>query len=856
MAGSGLVVPIEVTVARMERDLQKVMNASKNAAKSVENTFTKANSKVVESFEKTSRVMERINKMTGVTAFDTGAVSNFARILDGLEAKYNPVVAAAQRYRSQLSEINTALANNILSQSEHAAATLRVKASYDAEMASISRTNAALEEQYGIRTKINQNLGIGAGGSNSAEQSASAFSSELDILRAKFDPIFAASRRYETSLSEITQAHKLGALSTQQMESAIERLNAEYTDLAASQHRGLQQANLAERGVKRSGFAVANLSAQLNDIGVSLAGGQSPFQVMIQQGTQVSQIFQQTGGDFKTFSALLKGSILGVVNPFSIATFAMIGLGGAALQWALSTEKATDQAKEALDKHISDIKRITQAWGDTVPALKGYLDELELVKQAGEIKDTYTEVIKEQWVDLTGQLDELAGQLFDAERLMNQFGRTDAATKLGQQYEDLTAKIKDNSMTTEDATKMSEELMSLYENTGLSLFQALSESFKSLSDSISVAADETQRLRKEQEILLDQEVRRASVREQFLNRFREGMQMVPMTDDLSARMASGDLKQEKAKMTSRSPRSNTDRYEDTFERRQLSLKTLLQEIDAQSKLNPLVNDYGFALEYAKVKQELLNEAQAKNVKLTPEQVDAIDALAKASANASVTMKTLSEAQDKFKSRVDSFRDTTRSAMEGFIQDIRNSTSLIDALGNALDKIADKLLNMTFDMLFTGGNGDSISRFLSPMFAPRGGNVSPLASAAIASGAGGLYDKGGFTGRGGDSDIAGAVHKNEFVFDAMATRRIGVPALLALQKGYKNGGFVGSGVGGRMGGDNIKIYNNASDKSQVSSAGRDSTGALKIVIDAVKDDMRKGGFRRVLPAAEQARVKSR
>ena len=58
-----------------------------------------------------------------------------------------------------------------------------------------------------------------------------------------------------------------------------------------------------------------------------------------------------------------------------------------------------------------------------------------------------------------------------------------------------------------------------------------------------------------------------------------------------------------------------------------------------------------------------------------------------------------------------------------------------------------------------------------------------------------YEAGGFTGTGSPSDPAGIVHRGEYVFDAAATRRIGVRNLEAMRRGslpgYAGGGYAGS-----------------------------------------------------------------
>jgi hypothetical protein len=65
----------------------------------------------------------------------------------------------------------------------------------------------------------------------------------------------------------------------------------------------------------------ANIIAQLQDIGVSLAGGQNPLLVMIQQGSQLSYIATTMDGGVKALTA----SILRMLAPFAAAA-AVVGL--------------------------------------------------------------------------------------------------------------------------------------------------------------------------------------------------------------------------------------------------------------------------------------------------------------------------------------------------------------------------------------------------------------------------------------------------------------------------------------------------------------------------------------------------
>lgn len=61
-------------------------------------------------------------------------------------------------------------------------------------------------------------------------------------------------------------------------------------------------------------------------------------------------------------------------------------------------------------------------------------------------------------------------------------------------------------------------------------------------------------------------------------------------------------------------------------------------------------------------------------------------------------------------------------------------------------------------------------------------TTAMTASNIAAIAGTGFEQGGYTGNGGTKNVAGVVHGKEFVFDAPATRRIGVGALEALRSG--------------------------------------------------------------------------
>lgn len=110
--------------------------------------------------------------------------------------------------------------------------------------------------------------------------------------------------------------------------------------------------------------SVGIMAAQFNDVAVTLAAGQNPFQVAIQQGTQIGQAFggQGAAGALN----LVKQGFLAMISPVNLATIALIAGGGALVQWAISAIGASEK---------------TASFAERVDALKASTAELDRVSQ-------------------------------------------------------------------------------------------------------------------------------------------------------------------------------------------------------------------------------------------------------------------------------------------------------------------------------------------------------------------------------------------------------------------------------------------------------------------------------------------
>lgn len=107
----------------------------------------------------------------------------------------------------------------------------------------------------------------------------------------------------------------------------------------------------------------------------------------------------------------------------------------------------------------------------------------------------------------------------------------------------------------------------------------------------------------------------------------------------------------------------------------------------------LIGLEGQALEQARIRQELLNEARRAGITLTEQQRAEIDIIAQKNAAIMQTRDALLDT-----------RTTAQEVLKGYISDVREGASATEALGNALDRLADKLFDMAANSLVESALG--------------------------------------------------------------------------------------------------------------------------------------------------------
>ncbi|OAN86070.1 hypothetical protein [Sulfitobacter geojensis] len=210
--------------------------------------------------------------------------------------------------------------------------------------------------------------------SKSAQGSAQAMAKEMDNLRAKFDPMFAASKRYEASLEELKRAHKVGALNVAQYEAALENLNAEYarsTGGARALSGGLAGVTQASGSARHQ---IQNTAFQIGDFAVQVGAGTSAAQAL---GQQLPQLLGGFG---------IMGAVLGAVVAAGVPLVRFLMDSGEAsvdLEERLATlTGAVSDYEQAVKDAQVPTDQLREKYGSAAQAAQEFVSALEGINKA------------------------------------------------------------------------------------------------------------------------------------------------------------------------------------------------------------------------------------------------------------------------------------------------------------------------------------------------------------------------------------------------------------------------------------------------------------------------------------------
>ena len=751
-----------------------------------------------------------------------------------------------------------------------------------------------------MQTRINQMVGIGTKGGKEWSGVLAQQGAELDKLRTKYNPVFAAIKQYQASVVSIQQANRLGAISADEMTSAIQReRKATLDSIAAIKQRNTAVAS--SRPATSSGarsFQTSNIAAQFQDIAVTSAMGMSPIQIALQQGTQLSAVFNEMGKG-KDVIRGIGSAFASIISPVSLVTIGVIAAGAALAQYIASAGdvKTID---EVLEENRKKIEEITAGYNEAKRAYEAYSQakgiktnedaEASSEAQVKSLTERYHQAQKEisrysetlRGFARSSLSAEIIGQANALAKLAQSAGEADAdmsgisstLTKMmaqGFATKDLTSWAEEIKTSVEGAVSLKNEIGAVAE--AASQITPATEAFSRLEAAINgitsdKAREEVQKLYdkfKDGTLSVDElskalgslsanapdlqthiaEILRlagaaANARSEIDGIWKGaggkgdknlGLDPKSFSDRFGGNKDAADqLKRQRDELEKKPKKSAVDRKaeRDANAYRDL-VKSAQDRIDQLELEEQLVGKTGVAAETMRMKLELLQKATDKGRVIDEKKRKEIEALAgsygklaeKVSAAALAeelrfeqdqmfrspseqrVQSTLRSAgidpegdygqmlagQIRLNEKLAEAKDLTLDFAQGFTQDLMNGVSATEALANAVGRLGQQLLdialNQAINQLFSNLLGGGLF----------GGGGSPFANSgqvasAFASGAGGLWADGGYTGPGGKYDPAGIVHKGEYVVPKNVVDRIGVPNIQRLIGGYSGGGLVG------------------------------------------------------------------
>ena len=279
----------------------------------------------------------------------------------------------------------------------------------------------------------------------------------LERLKAKFKPLYAASKQYETALNEINQAHKLGVISINQQTTAVDRLNAEY-----KQGTGIfsEYSAQARRGTNQLGVAVQQTGYQVGDFLVQVQSGTNPLVAFGQQATQLVGILPLVA----TQLGLTAMAAIGISTALGIGIPLVTALGAAFMRTKTPTKNLEEimsdlstavgdysSNMESASLSTDDLNTKFGAFGETA---KGVLETMleisrvnmqksvQAVSALGPLSPKALVSISKSGRLQTSQQDVIAEMFPMIKRMLGKMGTAKGGRLLAAQFADMLIKLE------------------------------------------------------------------------------------------------------------------------------------------------------------------------------------------------------------------------------------------------------------------------------------------------------------------------------------------------------------------------------------------------------------------------------
>lgn len=185
----------------------------------------------------------------------------------------------------------------------------------------------------------------------------------MDRLLGRLDPRIRAEQQLQRALEQVARFEREGIGTEQSRAQAIGAATSRYEEairrLKGTQAEGTFLA--AGAAAKLSAFQVQNLTFQLQDVGQAVLSGQPLFTTFIQQGSQIAQIFGPGVGVAGALKAVGAGIVSFITNPLNLAVLGIAAAAGAVqLLWDAFSD--AEDANDLLEKHRDLVERVRKEY--------------------------------------------------------------------------------------------------------------------------------------------------------------------------------------------------------------------------------------------------------------------------------------------------------------------------------------------------------------------------------------------------------------------------------------------------------------------------------------------------------------
>ncbi|MDM3178661.1 phage tail tape measure protein [Citrobacter sp. Cf108] len=231
-----------------------------------------------------------------------------------------------------------------------------------------------------------------------ATQAAEKQSASLKKLLGSIDPTIRAFNSLDEQHAQLVAHFESGRISGAQFEhfntilnQTRERLSGVADVLPEALSRQEAAARRAGISVGQYSAAMRTLPAQFTDIATQLAGGQSPFLILLQQGGQIKDQFGGVQGALTGVGEYIR-SMAGMINPTTIALAGLVGTIGLLAAAAYNSSQQFDQVARSVimmgGAGFASMQQINQAAeevaGKTNTSISSTVDTLITLNDTGK----------------------------------------------------------------------------------------------------------------------------------------------------------------------------------------------------------------------------------------------------------------------------------------------------------------------------------------------------------------------------------------------------------------------------------------------------------------------------------------